>query len=145
VVAVGDLSLVFHVFSLVAFAALTYRLLQLRAVLKLWRDWNTGGLERKVTVGEPIRVLRQFSDAVGADFESSAPLNALAVSKVKLDGCFKLHKDAGIKKICVTKAEKCRVDFVLVREPSIIPSELDKISLELGGAIEVGAMAARHP
>ncbi len=141
----GDLSLVFHVFSLVAFAALTYKLLQLQTVLKLWRDWNTGGSERKVTVGEPLRVLHQLSAAVGAEFESSVPLNALAVCKVKLDGCFKLHKDAGIKKISVTKAEKYRVDFVLVRELSIIPSELDQISLELGGAIEVGAMATRHP
>ena len=141
----GDMSLVFHVFSLLAVSVLIYKLLIVQADLKAWREWNTAESQLKVTVGEPLRVLRRFASAVGADFESSVADNALPVAKLRLDVCFKLHKDAGIKKIRVTKTEKCRVDFVLVREPSIIPSELDKISLELGGGIDVGVSTAHHP
>lgn len=142
---VGDLSLFFHVLSLVSFIALGAALLRVQSQLKLWRDWNSGVAGSKVTVGEPLRLLRRFSGAIGADFETSATDSALPIRKVRLEGCFKLHQTAGISKIRVTKAEKYRVDFVLVREPSIMPIDLNQLSHELGGGIEVAILAGHHP
>lgn len=141
----GDLSLIFHVFSLIAFAVLAYLLLKSKSDLNTWRAWNSGSLVGKVTVGEPMRVLRRFASAIGAGFESSMPDSALAVAKLRLDGCFKLHRIGKITKIQVTKAEKCRVVFVLVGEPSIMPEELNQLSHELGGGIEVAISTEHRP
>lgn len=140
----GDLSSFFHVFSLLAFISLSFVVLKLKAELKIWRDWNSGAGSDKVTVGTPIRVLRRFAAAIGAGFESEVADNSLSFRQLRLDACFNLHRTVGIRKILVTKPERARVDFVLVREASIMPVDLDQIRRELGDGIDVGVSTGRQ-
>jgi len=142
---VGDMSSVFHVFSLLAFIVLSYAVLRLQAQLKLWRDWNSALSSQKVTVGAPIHELRRFALAIGASFESDLPDNGLPVTKLKLDACFNLHRTCRIAKILVTKTENARVDFVLGRQASIMPVDLNQLRHELGDGIEVAVMTDHRP
>ncbi len=141
----GDLSLVFHVFSLLAFMVFGFVVLRLLSDLRLWREWNTGSQGQRINVGPPIRMLRRFASAIDADFESELGDDALPIGKLRLHSCFALHKSGGIKKILVTKREITRVDFVLVREPSIMPIDLEQITHELGGGIEVAVSISHRP
>ena len=136
----GDLSLPFHVFSLLVFIILGYFWLRVRADLKLWRDWNSGALGQRVVVGEPLRVLKRFAGAIGADFSSELPDHFIPVSRVRLDSCFNLHRTQKILKIMIKNAERCRVDFVLDHGEGILGDDLAKIKLELGGKVDVAVM-----
>jgi hypothetical protein len=133
----GNLSLVFHVFSLIVLMALALWGSRLQILLGVWREWNGQHADAKVIVGEPIRILRQFAAAIGARFESDVPIKALSVARLSLDGCFDLHRGGRIEKIVITKAEKISVNFVLVNEPSTMAVDLNKLKLELGGGCTV--------
>lgn len=140
----GNLSLVFHLASLVVLIGLALWALRLQIHLRVWREWNARHGSGKVLVGEPLRVLRQFATAIGAGFESDFPVNAFGVVRLSLDSCFELHRTGRIDRIVVSKEEIPRVDFVLGYEPSTMSVDLDKLKRELGGAFAIGITVSRE-
>lgn len=133
----GNLSLVFHLVSLVLLVLLVLWVLRLQTMLKVWRDWAVAGLDRRVVVGEPVRVLRQFACAIGADFNSDIPVNSIAPVRLKLESCFALHRKAGIDRLLVENNGGPSVCFVLRREPGTIEFDIQSIVRELGGSLTV--------
>ena len=133
----GNLSLVFHVTSLFLLAALVLWVLRLQTMLKVWRDWAVRGDDRRIVVGEPIRVLRQFSCAIGANFASDISVDSLAPARVRLEGCFELHSKACIESILVENNGGPGVCFVLRREPGTMDLDIQTIVHELGGSLTV--------
>lgn len=133
----GNLSLVFHVASLVVLVGLTIWVLRLQVMLKLWRDWGSPVSKHKVTVGEPLRVLRQFACAIGATFDSKVSPGALPPCRVRLTDLFNLHRQAFIDRIEVDGGDQPCVCFVLESEPSTIEADADNLSRALGGTLRV--------
>ncbi len=133
----GNLSTVFHFASLAGLLVLVTLVLRLQVKLKLWRQWGGAASQPRVTVGEPIRVLRQFAGAVGADFESELPFDFLPPTKTKLDGCFELHRHAFIEAITVAAGESPCVFFILRSEPSTIGEMIQRLISELGGGVRI--------
>lgn len=133
----GNLSAVFHFASLAALLALVAVILQLQVKLELWRLWGAAASQPRVTVGEPIRVLRQFAGAVGADFDSELSIDFLPPTKTRLDGCFELHRHAFIEAIEVVAGESPCVFFILRHEPSTISEIIQRLVNELGGAVTI--------
>ena len=133
----GNLSLAFHVASLGVLLALAYGILRLQAQLKLWRDWGCPSASSRVHVGEPARVLRQFANAVGAEFYADLPLNALPPKRMGLSACFDLHRQGFVEMVSVTNRDAPCVCFVLSREPGTMNVDLEKLRMELGGSLMV--------
>lgn len=133
----GNLSLVFHLMSLALLAIMILWVLRLQTMLKVWREWAVRGGDRRVVVGEPVRVLRQFACAIGADFASDVSVNAIAPARVRLDSCFDLHRQAGIESLLVENNGSPSVCFVLRLEPGTIDFDIQSIVRELGGSLTV--------
>lgn len=133
----GNLSLVFHVFSFIVLFALSIVVFRQATMLRLWRDWNRPSVDVRVTVGEPLRILRLFSAAIGARFECDVPLGSLPVAKVSLTACFDLHRKGRLLAIEIEKRENIWINFVLAHEPDTIAVDLDSLKRELGGHCRV--------
>ena len=133
----GDISLFFHLMSLIVFLALCGWVVYLSAALKSWRDWHSPGAERRIAVGEPIRVLRAFARAVGAGFESDIPSKALQPTRLKLELCFALHRVGFIERVIVKNGSPPCVCFVLRHKPGTIGVDPNSIIEDLGGALVV--------
>jgi hypothetical protein len=132
---VGNLSLVFHVASLVVFLALgAWILIQARSLM-LWRDWGSYGSHLRIHVGEPIRVLRRFAAAIGADFETQVGLNAFPPSRLSLKSAFELHRLGFIERIIIKKSPKLCVCFVLRHKPGTIGFDSATLSRDLGAEL----------
>ena len=133
----ASLGLIFHLASVLVFAALgLWIALQARS-LKLWRDWNSPDGSGRVLVGEPIRVLRGLSGALGADFESEVRDNHCPPTRISLRSAFELHRSAHIERILVKKAPKVRVCFFLRHKPDIMAFDSATLSRELGVELEI--------
>jgi hypothetical protein len=126
-----------YLMSLIVFLALCGWVVYLSAALKTWRDWHSPAAERRITVGEPIRVLRAFARAVGADFESDIPSKALQPARLKLELCFALHRVGFIERVIVQNGSPPRVCFVLRHKPGTIGVDPNSIIEDLGGALVV--------
>ena len=133
----GNLSLMFHIMSLVLLVAMILWVLRLQTMVKVWRDWAVRSGERRVVVGEPIRVLRQFACAIGADFDSELPVDSVAPVRLRLDSCFDLHRQGCIEGLHVENKGGPSVCFVLRHEPSTIGLDIQTIVDEIGGRMTV--------
>lgn len=133
----GSLSLFFHLMSLIVLIALCGWVVYLLAALKAWRDWHSPVAERRIIVGEPIRVLRNFTRALGAGFESDIPLKAVQPARLKLETCFTLHRLGFIERVIVKNGLPPRVCFVLRHNPGTIGVDPNSIVQDLGGALRV--------
>ncbi len=134
---VGNLSVVFHFASLVVLLALAILVLRLQVMVKLWRDWGGPQSDNRILVGEPLRALRQFACAIGAEFDSEIRLDFFDPAKIKLQACFELHRRAFVEGVEVKGGEKPCVFFILRHEPSTISEINQKLLDELGGAVAV--------
>jgi hypothetical protein len=131
----GNLALVFHVASLLGFIALGLRIAYQAKLLKTWRDWNTPDASRRILVGRPVCVLRDFASAIGAEFESEIADNAMPNRRLSLVTAFELHKSAGVEKVTVKKASTPCVCFVLGRKTGTIDVDVDAVGREIGAQL----------
>lgn len=131
----GNLALIFHIASLVGFIGLGLWIVYQSKLLKTWRDWNTPEASRRILVGRPVRVLRDFARAIGADFESEIADDALPASRLSLLTTFELHRAGFVERIAVKKASTPCVCFVLRHKPDTMMVDVDAISRELGAQL----------
>jgi hypothetical protein len=133
----GNISLFFHLMSLIVFIALCWWIVHLSAALKAWRDWHSPVAERRIIVGEPIRVMRAFARAVGAGFESEIASKSIQPKRLKLEECFALHRLGFIERVIVKNGSPPCVCFVLRHKPGTIGVDPNSIIEDLGGALVV--------
>jgi hypothetical protein len=133
----GDLSIVFHVLSLLVLIGLVMWGLRLQMIVKTWRDWVSPESLQRCSVAEPVRILRVFACAIGAGFDSEIPVNSLPPVKIKLLSLFELHRQRGIAEITVSKGQPPVVCFILRQETGTMSTDLSQISHELGGSLRV--------
>lgn len=131
----GNLALVFHVASLLGFIGLGLWIVYQSKLLKTWRDWNTPDASRRVLVGRPIRVLRDFARAIGAEFESEISVDALPAGRLSLLRAFELHKSMFVERITVKNAGAPCVCFVLRHKTGTMEVDVDAMSRELGAKL----------
>jgi len=131
----GNLALVFHVASLVGFVGLGLWIVHQAKLLKTWRDWNSPEASRRILVGRPVRVLRDFASAIGAEFESEIEYDALPARRLSLLNAFELHKAGFVERIAVKNASTPCVCFVLRHKPSTMVVDVDAMSRELGAEL----------
>jgi hypothetical protein len=139
----GQLSIVFHIASLFGLIGLILWVLRLQLIVKTWRYWSLPVTMRGVFVAEPVRALRVFACAVGAEFEAEVAVNALPPQKITLSRLFDLHRLGGITRITVTTGEPPVVSFHLQAETGTMESDFNRIAQELGGAMRV-VVAQEH-
>ena len=133
----GNLSLIFHLTSLVLFGFLSFLIMGQSVRLKTWRDWNVPDAAQRVLVGEPVRVLRTFAKAVGADFETEIAENYIPAVRLSLKSLFEVHRRGLITRITVKKAPQPCVCFVLGHKPGTIGVDHAVISRDLGDRLGV--------
>jgi hypothetical protein len=133
----GNISLFFHLMSLIVFMALCWWIVHLSAALKVWREWHSPAVERRVIVGEPIRVMRAFARAVGSGFESEVASKSILPTRLRLEACFALHRVGFIERVIVKNGSPPRVCFVLRHKPGTIGVDPNSIMQDLGGALVV--------
>lgn len=131
----GNLSLVFHVASLVVSMALGAWIVSQARSLTLWREWGSYGSHLRIHVGEPIRVLRRFAAAIGAEFETQIGPNAFPPVRLSLKSAFDLHRLAFIERIIIKKSSSLCVCFVLRHKPGTIGFDSATLSRELGAEL----------
>jgi hypothetical protein len=131
----GNLALIFHVASLLGFIGLGLWVVYQSKLLRTWRDWNTPEASRRILVGRPVCVLRDFARAIGADFETELADSALPVGRLSLLSAFELHKSGFVERISVKKASTPCVCFVLRHKPSTMVVDVDTMSRELGAQL----------
>jgi hypothetical protein len=133
----GNISMGFHFGSLLVLIVLIVWVLRLQVMLKVWRDWGSANSDRRIIVGEPLRVLRQFAAALDVEFVSDVPMDSIPPARIKLESCFELHRRGGIEAIEIERGEKPCVNFILRHEPSTMEVTTEKLMNELGGAVAV--------
>jgi hypothetical protein len=131
----GNLSLIFHVASLVVFLVLGAWVVKQARSLTLWRQWCSQGSNQRIVVGEPVRVLKSFAAAIGAGFESEVKVNAYPPARLSLNAAFDLHKASFIERIIVKKSPRLCVCFVLRHKPGTIGFDSATLNRELGAEL----------
>ena len=131
----GNLSLIFHVASLVVLMALGVWIVRQSRSLSLWRDWCSADSHQRIKVGEPVRVLRGFAAAIGAGFEAEVKADAFPPARISLNSAFSLHKVGFIERIIVKKSPHLCVCFVLRHKPGTIGFDSATLSRELGAEL----------
>lgn len=133
----GELSLVFHLASLLVVCGLIYWVLREQKSLGVWRRWCSADAGTRIEVAEVLRALKSFSKAVGAEFNSECALNQLPPARIQLIGLFKLHQQSSILAISIENQSPPCVRFDLKREPSTMIEVKDQIVNELGNSIGI--------
>lgn len=86
-------------------------------------------------MGEPIRVLKGFAAAIGAEFESEVKMNAYPPARLSLNAAFDLHKSGLIERIIIKKSPRLCVCFVLRHKPGTIGFDSATLNRELGAEL----------